>query len=121
MKRKSVFLFACAYRTNYKYCHTFMTLARNLLILIVLAVVMSAQAMARDYVGVVLDENKEPLPYATVRIKNRSIAALGDSVGEFMLSVKKPQSHDTLTVSYLGYETKEIPSAALGEDGKITV
>lgn len=98
-----------------------MTLARNLLILIVLAVVMSAQAMARDYVGVVLDENKEPLPYATVRIKSRSIAALGDSVGEFLLSVKKPQSHDTLTVSYLGYETKEIPSAALGEDGKITV
>lgn len=101
MKRKSVFVFACA--------------------LALLAVVGSAQAMGREYIGVVVDENKEALPYATVRIKNRSIAALGDSVGEFRLTVKRPQNHDTLTISYLGYETKEIPGTALEEGSKFTV
>ena len=63
---------------------------------------------ARELAGVVIDEHGEPLPYATVRVKNRSVAAMCDSVGRFDLFVKRPRGNDTLLISYIGYEVNEL-------------
>lgn len=72
---------------------------------------------AENIDGIVVDENGAPLPYSTVRILGKRLAVLGDSVGKFDLQIKKVDDKDTLTISYLGYETEKIAISQL-EMGK---
>ncbi len=55
--------------------------------------------------GVVTDTNQEPLIGATVMIKGRRVGTATDADGAFSL---KAEPKDVLTVSYLGYNTKEV-------------
>lgn len=74
-----------------------------------LITVLFVDSLALVFRGKVTDENKNALPYATVRIKNKSMAVLGDSTGEFSISSEGLRDDDTLSVSYLGYMTLDIP------------
>jgi hypothetical protein len=65
--------------------------------------------------GVIRDEDKLPLPGATILIKGTSIGTTTDFDGNFSIEAKKG---DTLILSYLGYETKEI---AIGENLNQTI
>ena len=56
--------------------------------------------------GVVLDENGQPLPGATIVEKGSSIGTTTDFDGNFEVAVN---SDATLLVSYIGYLTKEVP------------
>ncbi len=56
--------------------------------------------------GVVLDENGQPLPGATIVAKGSSIGTTTDFDGNFAVVVN---SDATLLVSYIGYFTKEVP------------
>ncbi|MDE5877954.1 MAG: carboxypeptidase-like regulatory domain-containing protein, partial [Muribaculaceae bacterium] len=76
---------------------------------------------AENITGLVTDENKQPLPYSTVRIMNRKIGCLSDSTGRFSLHVKGlNDKNDTLLISYLGYETKKIPLRQLREEAPLS-
>jgi hypothetical protein len=56
--------------------------------------------------GIVFDAaTKEPLPYATVFLKERSAGSMTDESGSFNLIVPQKISDDTLVVSSLGYKT----------------
>ncbi|MCC7246088.1 MAG: TonB-dependent receptor [Saprospiraceae bacterium] len=55
--------------------------------------------------GVVYDENREPLPYATVKVKNGTGGAITDDAGAF--EVKAPLN-SVLVVTYTGYNSKEV-------------
>lgn len=57
--------------------------------------------------GQVLDENADPMPGATVMIKNTSIGTFTDANGNFRLSA--PDGSTTLVVSFTGYKPQEIP------------
>ncbi|MEP0264961.1 carboxypeptidase-like regulatory domain-containing protein [Dokdonia sp.] len=46
-----------------------------------------------------------PLPWANIHIKNSTIGAISDEKGNFTLEAKKG---DTLSISYTGYQTKEV-------------
>ncbi|WEK18583.1 MAG: SusC/RagA family TonB-linked outer membrane protein [Candidatus Pedobacter colombiensis] len=59
-----------------------------------------------DVKGRVIDENDKPLPGATVRVKGTTKMVLTNTNGEFLL--KDVQDNAALTISYLGYEEKEI-------------
>ncbi|MBD5422042.1 MAG: carboxypeptidase-like regulatory domain-containing protein [Bacteroides sp.] len=63
---------------------------------------LGAQAGVVD--GVVVDENGLPLPYATVRVKGRQVAALGDSIGHFKLTDNALKSSDSIVITYIGYK-----------------
>lgn len=64
-----------------------------------------------DYIaGNITDaETQEPLPYATVVLKNRGKGTVTNNNGEFGLKIVKDMLDDTLSVSYLGYVNNEIP------------
>ena len=49
----------------------------------------------------------EPLPFATVYLKNIGIGTTSDFNGKAELKLKKEKKKDTLICSYVGYQTKE--------------
>lgn len=57
--------------------------------------------------GTIVDtETKQPLPFATINIKNTSIGNLSDTLGEFELKIEKGTY--ILQVSYVGYDLHEM-------------
>lgn len=56
--------------------------------------------------GVVLDENKRPIPFANVYFKNTSEGLITNENGRFYMESKG--SHSVLVISYIGYTTQEI-------------
>jgi len=67
---------------------------------------MSATLVSQTKVkGYVLDEEKNPVAYATVLFKNSFEGTTTDENGFFYLESKK--NHETLVISFLGYETIE--------------
>lgn len=56
--------------------------------------------------GVVIDDKKEPIPFANVYFKNSTKGTTTDENGKFYLESKKTET--VLIISFIGYETKEI-------------
>jgi len=77
-------------------------------LLIILLLLADVNIYAEEVFGIVVDENGQSLPYSTIRVKNKRIAALSDSVGQFNLKTNEIQVNDTIAISYIGYKTKEI-------------
>ncbi len=61
----------------------------------------------KEIKGQVLDENQVPLAGASVLVTGTATGAATDFDGYFTINV--PEGGETLTVSYLGYETKVVP------------
>ena len=60
--------------------------------------------------GIIVDEeNSEPLPFATIGLKNKGRGTVTNNNGEFGLKITPDLYNDTLSVSYLGYMRSEIP------------
>jgi len=69
-----------------------------------------SQAEINYIAGVILDdETLEPLPFATVGLKNKGRGTVSNNNGEFGLKISPDLVNDTLSASYLGYLGKEIP------------
>ncbi|WP_194534710.1 SusC/RagA family TonB-linked outer membrane protein [Zobellia nedashkovskayae] len=66
--------------------------------------------------GVVVDEANIPLPGASVLVKGTNNGVVSDFDGNFTISIA--DSDKLLVVSYIGYETKEIP---LGSSSDYTI
>ena len=67
-----------------------------------------AQAQNNNVTGVVKDNQGNPLPYATIKIKNAATISVADSLGGFSINLNG-LSNAVLMVSAVGEETKEIP------------
>ncbi len=59
------------------------------------------------------EETFDPLPFATVSLKNKGKGTITNNNGEFGLKITPDQLSDTLVVSYLGYVRSEIPLAEI--------
>lgn len=59
-----------------------------------------------DIFGKIVDENKEPLPFANILIKGSTTGTTSDFDGNF--SLNKVSNTDVLIISMLGFKTKEI-------------
>ena len=72
--------------------------------------VTSGHAQERDAAstvkGIVVDETDLPLPGATIIIKNTQTGTSADANGKFSIQAKPS---DILQISYIGYESLEIP------------
>ncbi|MBN2864007.1 MAG: carboxypeptidase-like regulatory domain-containing protein [Bacteroidales bacterium] len=73
--------------------------------------------------GIVIDEeSSEPLPFATIGLKNKGRGTVANNNGEFMLKIAPDYLSDTLSVSYLGFIGREIPlKQSLGNNLTITM
>ncbi|SMO39682.1 CarboxypepD_reg-like domain-containing protein [Gracilimonas mengyeensis] len=56
---------------------------------------------------IINQETGSPLPYASILLKNTNAGTASNSDGDF--SLETASKADTLVVSYLGFETKEVP------------
>ncbi|RAJ02376.1 iron complex outermembrane receptor protein [Chitinophaga skermanii] len=74
-----------------------------------------AWAQTKNVTGQVLDENKQPVFGATVKVKGLSVGAATDVKGQFSLQVG---SNAVLVISFIGYNTEEIP---VGKQSNIEV
>lgn len=79
------------------------------------AAVVSVQQQDRTITGIVTDNLGEPIIGANIAIKGTTIGTVTDIDGNFSLEV--PASA-TITISYIGYLTKEIP---VGNNSRIVV
>src|SRR5450759_4922528 len=73
--------------------------------------------------GLLVDnETLEPLPYATIALKNKGRGTVSNNNGEFGLKITSDLVNDTLSVSYLGYFGREMPvKQALGNNFTISM
>ncbi|MCX6253279.1 MAG: carboxypeptidase-like regulatory domain-containing protein, partial [Bacteroidia bacterium] len=67
-------------------------------------------AIAKYITGIIVDdETLEPLPFATIALKNKGKGTVSNNSGEFGLKITSDLINDTLSVSYLGYIEREMP------------
>jgi hypothetical protein len=73
--------------------------------------------------GIITDaESKEPLPFATVSIKNKGKGMVSNANGVFGLKIEREFLTDTISVSYLGFLRREIPvEQAVGNNFNISL
>lgn len=92
----------------------------KLVFLFIALLSISVYAQNTSIKGKILDKefNLEPLPFANVLLKGTSIGATTDFEGQYELLNVEPGNY-TLIVSYVGYETIEIPVEAV--EGKSTI
>lgn len=64
--------------------------------------------------AVIKDEEGNPVPYASVKIKGTSFGTSADEQGSF--SIKKQPDKTMLEISALGYETKELDASDIFSD-----
>jgi len=67
-------------------------------------------AEIRYITGSIIDEDtSEPLPFATIGFKHKGKGTVSNNNGEFGLKIGPDLIYDTLSVSYLGYISRDIP------------
>lgn len=77
---------------------------KALCIVLLLWISSSAVAQIKIIAGLIKDSHsEEPIPFASVQMKNSGIGKLSDSAGRFFLRLTTEQFADSLTVSYVGY------------------
>ncbi|SHF92988.1 CarboxypepD_reg-like domain-containing protein [Arenibacter palladensis] len=64
--------------------------------------------------GVLLDsETLEPISFASIRVKNRAVGVISNNDGSFRVPLKFRELNDTLHISSMGYDSKEIVISSL--------
>ncbi|MEL6810936.1 MAG: carboxypeptidase-like regulatory domain-containing protein [Bacteroidota bacterium] len=72
-----------------------------------------------EYKGKVLDtQNREPLVFVNLNLKDTNISTVTNTEGEFVLKVSEEIKNSVVIFSLLGYEQKEVALVNLG-DGKV--
>lgn len=80
------------------------------IICIILLFVVHYNSKAQIIEGIVIDSNsKEALPYANVSSNSGQSGTMTNSEGFFSFSVKKQNSNEAITISFIGYKNKIIP------------
>ncbi len=69
--------------------------------------------------GKVTDENNEPVPGATVQLKNTTTGAVTDASGDYSLSLNVAPGNHTLVIRSVGLMTREVP-ITLGNQTQVT-
>ncbi|MEP6952248.1 MAG: SusC/RagA family TonB-linked outer membrane protein [Ginsengibacter sp.] len=80
--------------------------------LLITIIPLSLFAQYKTVTGLVTERNNLPVPYATITVKNSSLAVASDANGKFTLSV--PQNA-VLTVTATGYKTQTIKTETVTE------
>lgn len=67
-----------------------------------------------EYKGYVIgNDTRKPLVFADISVVNTNISTITNKEGEFILKVPKSLSSNSIKISFLGYETKEISQERL--------
>ncbi len=79
--------------------------------IIAVCIFCSAAAIAQPAIeGKVLEDNNAPVPFATIKLLERSSGIVSDATGYFSLPARGLKQNDTLLITSVGYETLKIPA-----------
>ncbi len=71
-----------------------------------------------QYKGEVVDDSSnKPLVFATLAVEGTNISTITNTEGSFLLKVPKEITEGTVIVSFLGYQSKNIPFSQLQPEG----
>lgn len=87
-------------------------LIKYVLTFMITMVSLSVFAQQKTITGTVTDETGSPLGGATVKVKGTTVATTSENNGSFSMEV--PQTAQTLEVSFIGYQTKEVAITGTG-------
>jgi len=75
------------------------------------AIIFNANSQNKSVVSgtVINKENNEPLPFASITLKNYPIGTISNENGEFDFYIPKSKQKDTIVVSFIGFISYEIP------------
>lgn len=68
--------------------------------------------------GKILEENNNPVPYATIKLLNHTEGVISDASGLFTLWLNTLKNSDTLLISSIGYEPLKIPALKAVKKGQ---
>ena len=78
----------------------------------------TAESEYAQYKGEVVDDSSnKPLVFATLAIEGTNISTITNTEGNFLLKVPKNMTEGTVVVSFLGYQSKNIPFSQLQPEG----
>jgi hypothetical protein len=63
-----------------------------------------------------IHDHKDPLPFVSVAIKNTGIGTVSNSEGKFMLLVPQQSKNEVISISMIGYKTREVTISNWRED-----
>ena len=58
---------------------------------------------------IINSEDNEPLPFASIRLKNHPIGTISNENGDFDFYIPKSKRTDTLSISFIGFNSYEVP------------
>jgi hypothetical protein len=61
-------------------------------------------------------ENSEPLPFASITLKNHAVGTISNESGKFDFYIPKSMRNDTLSISFIGFNTYEVPLTNITND-----
>lgn len=70
---------------------------------------------------VINGENKEVLPFASIRLKNHPIGTISNENGEFDFYIPKSKRSDTLSISFIGFNSYEVPLSNINREIEIVL
>lgn len=89
---------------------TFLYMRNFFTLIFLLGVVFASEAQRLTISGKVVDkETKEPLPFASLGVKGKSIGTITNLQGEFDFHLPSEFSNDVFIINMLGYKTYEAP------------
>lgn len=95
---------------------------RGMLLFVWMMLGLSAYCQEEFLKGKLIDaQTIEPIPFATVRIKGWAIGVISNADGSFQIPQKFKSYGDTLQISSMGYEQKEVLISTLSIEDPITI
>ncbi len=61
-------------------------------------------------------ENNEPLPFASISLKNHAVGTISNEYGKFDFYIPKSMRNDTLVITFIGFNTYEIAVKDISKD-----
>lgn len=91
---------------------------RSFTVIVSLFITISSYCQESDFIeGRILDAKEEtPIPFATIRVKNKSKGLISNMDGGFKIPEKLKTLGDTLVISSIGYTSQEVLLSRLQKD-----
>ncbi len=88
-------------------------------ILISILVLKFSLLIGQDFItisGKVIDsKSSEPLPYVNLIVKGKPFATVSNKAGEFVFHIPQSSGRDTLLITFVGYESKQLAIQSIDE------
>lgn len=91
------------------------------ILLIFLPLLSQGQSWKRIPGEVIDSRNGKGIPYAQVRILNSSLGVITNFSGEFRISIPPKHNRDTLRISSIGYQSRDLPIQTLLDSAFISI